>query len=328
MRAVLFKRPGPPEVLYLGEAPDLTPGPHELLVRVHASALNRADILQRQGKYPAPAEDSPILGLEMAGEVVAAGTEVTKRKVGEQICGLVNGGGYAEYALIDESVALPLPPGVDLLAAAGIPEVYLTAYQSLHWIAGLQAGETVLIHAGASGVGTAAIQLVRAREATALVTASAAKHELCYQLGAALAIDYRTEDFADRVLEHTQDRGVDIILDVVAADYFHRNIRALALDGRMVLLALLGGNQVDNVRLATIIAKRLQITGSTLRNRSMEYKRNLSQALYTDCWPLFADGRLRPVIDRVFPWTEVAEAHRYMESNQNQGKIILQIERG
>lgn len=325
MQAVLFDKAGEAGQLYLAEVPEPLPGPREILVRVAYTALNRADILQRLGQYPVPPGDSPIMGLEMSGEVVGTGSEVKKWMPGDQVFGLLNGGGYAAYAVIHEDMAMPLPEGMSLQEAAGIPEVFLTAFQALHWIGKIQEGETVLIHAGASGVGTAALQLVQLAGATSLVTASAGKHQICLELGASRAIDYRSEDFAEVVSEYSGGRGVDIIVDFIAADYFQQNLRALAPDGRMIMLALMGGVKPPEVNLADILRKRLQITGSTLRSRSLDYKIRLTGDFYAYTRSHFAEGRLRAVIDRIFPLQEVAAAHRYMEANLNQGKILLAV---
>lgn len=326
MKAVLIKASGGPEQLYLGEWETPRPGPKEILVRVRATAVNRADTLQRQGKYPVPPDASPILGLEMAGEVAKLGAKVSRWQVGDQVCGLLGGGGHAECALIHEELALPLPAGMTYSQATAIPEVFLTAFQALVWLAELQPGERVLIHAGASGVGTAAIQIAREKGAEVLVTASAPKHALCHELGANLAIDYRAQDFATAVREATQGLGVDVILDFVAAPYFQANLDLLQTDGRLVMLALLGGGKLQGGNLAPILRKRLQIHGSTLRNRSLSYKIRLTQALQTFAWPRFQSGQIRPVVDRVLPWQEVVAAHRAMEANENAGKIVLSVD--
>lgn len=326
MRAVLVRSPGGPEELTLGEWPRPSPGEQELLVKVGASALNRADILQRQGKYPPPAGESPVLGLEMAGTVVATGSQVSSWKVGDRVCGLLAGGGYAEYAVLHEKMALPVPEDWSLESAAAVPEVFLTAYQALRWLANLEEEEWVLLHAGASGVGTAAIQLAREMGATVLVTASAAKHARCRELGAACTIDYSSTDFKRAVLEFTGDRGVDVVVDVIGASYFQRNLDILRTDGRLVILALMGGVQPDNLNLGPILRKRLRVVGSTLRNRSLDYKIALTQELRSFAMPRFRKGALQAVVDRVFPWQEVAAAHRYMEANRNQGKIVLRVE--
>ncbi|MEL6672548.1 MAG: NAD(P)H-quinone oxidoreductase [Bacteroidota bacterium] len=325
MRAILVTQSGGPQNLQMGEWEQPVPGPREVLVKVAATALNRADILQRRGKYPPPEGASPLLGLEMSGEVVEVGAEVTRWKVGDPLCGLLPGGGYAAYAVIHEDLAMPVLPGLDLVSSAAIPEVFLTAFQGLVWLGKLKEGEKLLIHAGASGVGTAAIQIARQIGAEVFVTASAAKHATCLALGANKAIDYRAENFQERIEELTEGSGVDVILDVIGGPYFDKNLGSLRLDGRLVLLALMGGIKPLDGNLFPILRKRLQITGSTLRNRTQAYKIALSQAFFDFAEKRFAEGKLKPVIDRVFPWEEVAEAHTYMEANKNIGKILLKV---
>lgn len=325
MNAVIIDQFGDPEHLRIGEWPKPSIKKGEILVKVAATALNRADTLQRMGKYPPPKGESSIMGLEMAGTVVEVGKNANRWQPGDKVCGLLGGGGYAEYVSIHEDLAIPVPPGLSLEQAAAIPEVFLTAFQALNWLAKVQPGETVLIHAGASGVGTAAIQLVKAMGATSMVTASGGKHQVCLELGAEKAIDYRRKDFKEMVLEYTDNRGVDVIIDFVGGPYFQKNLDALAADGRMVLLAFLGGVKVPELNMAPILRKRLHIMGSTLRARSLEYKIRLSQDLQDFAWPLFGKGQLKPIIDSVFDWTDVANAHRYMEANKNTGKIILKV---
>lgn len=325
MRAILLKKPGGPEELILGEYEQPLPMPYELLVRVHATALNRADTLQRQGKYPAPKGESPILGLEMAGEVVEAGINCTRFKKGDKVFGLLSGGGYAEYAVIHEEMAMRVPDNLSMEAAAAIPEVFLTAYQALVWLGKLQAGERVLVHAGASGVGTAAIQLARALQAEVLVTASKQKVDACLALGAHRAINYKEVAFEDVVLAHTNSEGVDLVIDFIAGPYFNQNIDCLRLDGRMVLLASLGGGKVENFDLRKILMKRLQVTGSTLRSRTRDYQIRLTKDMSDFALPLFRTGQVKPVVDVVYDWSDVAEAHRYMDENKNIGKIVLRI---
>ncbi|MEM8909218.1 MAG: NAD(P)H-quinone oxidoreductase, partial [Bacteroidota bacterium] len=259
MKAILMRNFGDPDQLYLGTYDQPQIGPNEALVKVKATALNRADTLQRKGKYPPPAGASPILGLEMAGEVVQIGSEVSRWQKGDRVCALLSGGGYAEYVAVHEALMLPLPVNWNWVEGAAIPEVYLTAFQALNWLAQLQAGERVLIHAGASGVGTAAIQLARAMGAEVGVTASGGKHALCLSLGASYAIDYRQEDFAPAVKKHYEGTGVDVVIDFVAAPYFQQNLEVLRLEGRMVMLAFLGGALAKEVNLAPILRKRLQI---------------------------------------------------------------------
>lgn len=325
MQAILISQPGGPEVLKLGQSEQPQPGQGEILVKVHATAVNRADTLQRAGKYPVPPGASPILGLEMAGEVAAVGPGATAWTVGQRVCGLLSGGGHAEYAVIHEHLALPIPDEMSYNTAAAIPEVFLTAFQALDWLGDLQQGEKVLIHAAASGVGTAAIQLAKLRQATIMATASAHKHHICQQLGVDLVIDYRSQDFHMEVMQHTQKYGADLIVDFIAGPYFQRNLDTLAMDGRLVMLALLGGVRPEAVNLAPILRKRLRINGSTLRSRSLAYKISLTQAFQDLYWARFQDGTLAPVIDRVMDWRDIAEAHRIMEANQNAGKLVLEV---
>lgn len=325
MKAVLVPEPGAPDRMTLGEVPTPTPGPHEVRVRVHATALNRADTFQRRGYYPPPEGASDILGLEMAGVVDAVGEGVVDWTPGDRVFSLLPGGGYAEQVVVHQDMLMALPPGLSMEEAAAIPEVFLTAYQSLHWLAGLHSDDRVLIHAGASGVGTAALQLVRHAGATPYVTASAPKHALCRTLGAAATIDYKTEDFAKRIDTLTDGEGVDIILDFIGAPYFHKNVDSLAIDGRIVQLATLGGSTVDSVRLRDLMAKRIHLLTTTLRSRSRQYKVSLTQEFAADLLPAFVEGTLHPVIDSTFEWTDVVAAHERMEANENAGKIVLRI---
>jgi len=288
-------------------------------------ALNRADTLQRRGKYPPPEGASPILGLEIAGKVAGRGSKVTKWEKGDRIFGLLPGGGYAEYAVIHQDMALPVPDGFSMEEAAAIPEVFLTAFQSLSWHADLKKGETVLIHAGASGVGTAGIQLAKEMGAKVLVTASKQKHQLCLDLGAEAAIDYHDGPFEKPVLEATDGKGVDVIIDFIAAPYLQQNINCLRTDGRLILLATLGGVKVEQLNMGAILFKRLSIIGSTLRSRSSDYQIRLTKDFGDFTLERFRNGHLKPVVDRVFDWTEVTAAHQMMESNKNQGKIVLKI---
>jgi putative PIG3 family NAD(P)H quinone oxidoreductase len=324
MRAVVVTEDGDPEHMTIGEVPTPEPGPEEVLVKVHATALNRADTFQRQGHYPPPEGASDILGLEMAGTVAETGDRVVDWHEDDRVFALLDGGGYAEYTVVHKDRLMAVPPGLSMKEATAIPEVFLTAYQALHWLGGLQSGHNVLIHAGASGVGTAAIQLVRRAEAHPYVTASAPKHDVCRDLGAEVAIDYKSEDFAERIAELTDD-GVDIILDFIGAPYFHRNVSSLALDGRIVQLATLGGSTVEQVSLRDLMAKRAQLLATTLRSRSLAYKVQLTQEFASDALPYFIDGDLQPVIDSVYDWTEVADAHRRMENNENAGKIVMTV---
>lgn len=325
MKAILVKEPGGPEQLTLGEYEKPSPQPNELLVRVHATALNRADTLQRQGKYPAPKGASPLLGLEIAGEVEEIGSNCKRFKKGDKIFGLLPGGGYAEYAVIDETMAMPVPEILTMEEAAAIPEVFLTAWQALVWLAKLQEGERVLIHAGASGVGTAGIQLAKALNAEVIATASALKLQTCLNLGAQKAIDYKATPFDEEVMFFTNGEGVDVIIDFIAGPYFKQNLESLRLDGRLVILASLGGGKVDDVDLRKILSRRLQVIGSTLRSRSRDYQVKLTEDMSNFALPLFKTGKLNPVIDSVYDWEKVADAHRYMEQNKNIGKIVLKV---
>lgn len=323
MKAVLVKEAGGAEQLYLGEAARPVPGPDELLVRVAVAALNRADLLQREGKYPPPAGASPVLGLEFAGTIEETGAGVSGWSTGESVFGLVPGGAQAEWVVIHKEMAFRMPAGMSFEECAAVPEVFLTAFQALVWLGEIKKGEKVLIHAGASGVGTAAIQLARLAGAEAFVSASAAKHRACLDLGAAAAVDYREPGFWATLREITG--GVDVIVDPVAGEYFPENLKLLNIDGRLVMLAVMGGARVGDVHVGQIVFKRLKIMGSTLRSRALDYQIALARAFWEKYEREFAGGSLKPVIDRVFDWKEVKEAHRYMEANLNIGKVLLKV---
>lgn len=331
MRAVLFDAPGDPSVLRLGEAPMPDPGPGEVRLRVRATALNRADVAQRLGRYPAPPGTSDILGLEAAGTVDAVGEGVASLRVGDRAMALLAGGGYAEYAVVRADHTMPIPNGMSFEDAAAIPEAFLTAAQVLFQIGGLRPGGVALVHAGASGVGTAAVQLARWQGARVFATASAGKHALLHDLGVTRAIDYRTEDFADVVTTETD--GADVILDPIGASYAAQNLRSVALDGRWVVLATMGGAVVEGLDLRRMMARRASLVATTLRNRPDAYKAALVQRFAADCLASFvapgghggAPVRLRPVIDSVIGWADVADAHRRMEANETAGKIVLRI---
>ncbi|WP_103027307.1 NAD(P)H-quinone oxidoreductase [Salinibacter altiplanensis] len=325
MQAVRVPEPGDPSAMMIGEVPTPVPEADDVRVRVHATALNRADTFQRRGHYDPPEGASNILGLEMAGVVEETGPGVVDWQEGDRVFGLLAGGGYAEQVVVHKNLLMAVPPGLSMREAAALPEVFLTAYQALHWLGGLQGDHDVLVHAGASGVGTAAIQLARAAGARPFITASAPKHELCRDLGAAATIDYESEDFAARIDALTGGEGVNIILDFIGAPYFLPNVEALTMDGRIVLLATLGGSTVEDVSLRDLMAKRVQLLTSTLRDRSLDYKVQLTREFAAEAVPKFADGPLRPVIDSTYDWTEVADAHRRMENNENAGKIVLQV---
>jgi len=326
MKAILLKQFGGPSEMFVGstEIPKISNA--EILVKVKYSALNRADTLQRKGKYPPPAGASEILGLEMSGEVVEVGSQVSKWKVGDRVMGLLAGGGYAQYVNIHENLAVRIPTKFSYEQAAAIPEVFLTAYQSLVDLANIQSGEKVLIHAGASGVGTAAIQLAKALGASKIfVTASKGKHELCYELGADHCIDYSNENFAEVVNARTNGAGVNVIMDFLMAAYFQKNLDSAAMDGRIIMLATMGGITASDVNLTNIIRRRIRIIGTTLRARTLEYKIGLTKGLTDLALSKFESGELKPIIDSVFDWEDVAKAHQYMEDNKNKGKILLKI---
>ncbi|WP_340105371.1 NAD(P)H-quinone oxidoreductase [Rhodohalobacter sp. 8-1] len=325
MKALIVDNASGTPVMVPGTHDKPEPGPNELLVKIEATALNRADLLQKAGNYPIPENASPILGLEMSGTVEKAGTETRRFKPGDYIMGLLPGGGYAEYCVIRDDHAMAKPEALSFEEAAAIPEVFLTAFQGLFWIGELYDDETVLIHAGASGVGTAAIQLAKQVSGTTIITTAGteAKLDLCRHLGAGLALNYKEENFDEAIERQFGDSAVDVILDFVGASYWHQNMEVLAMDGRLVHLGLLGGASVDSVNLGTILRKRLTVRGSTLRNRSDEYKALLTEEFTDRFAGLFDDGTLRPVIDSIYEWEEAEEAHQRMKHNENAGKIVL-----
>jgi putative PIG3 family NAD(P)H quinone oxidoreductase len=326
MKAVLMSGLGGIELLQIGEHPDPGMKEDELLVRVKATALNRADLLQRRGKHPPPKGVPNILGLEMAGEVVDVGAACEGWTPGDRVCALLPGGGYAERVSIPAGMAMRIPGNLSFEEAAAIPEVFLTAYQNLFNVARLAPGETVLIHAGGSGVGTAAIQLVHEAGGTTLVTAgSREKIDRCLALGARDGWNYKEGEFAPWIAKRTEGKGVDIVLDFVGAAYFEQNVQSMAVDGRMVVIGTLGGADVGKFSLRTLMSKRLQITGAGLRSMDTARKIALTCAFSEFALPRFADGRLVPVVDSVFDWKDVGDAHRRMESNANVGKIVLRV---
>ena len=308
-----------------GEAPDPTYAADEVLVRIHATAINRADLMQAQGHYPPPPGASEILGLEMAGEIIALGDEVSERQVGDRVCALLPGGGYAEMVNVPAKMLIPIPDHWSYAEAAAVPEVWLTAFVNLFNEAGLKPKEIALIHAGGSGVGTAAVQLATAIGAQAFVTAGTeGKLEKCRQLGATLAVNYKENDFLPAVLEATQNNGVDVILDPVGANYLERNLKALARFGRFVSIGLLSGGKTE-INMAHILRKRLKLIGSTLRTRPVAEKIAITQAFKDRFWADFLDGTLQPIIDCTFPITEAQSAHQYIADNKNIGKVILEV---
>jgi putative PIG3 family NAD(P)H quinone oxidoreductase len=327
MKAIVISQPGEPDVLQYRDVPDPAPGPEDLLVRVRAAGLNRADLLQRRGGYPQPGPkpEFDIPGLEFAGEVLQAGTRVEGFSAGDRVMGLLAGGGYAEQVVIHHRVAMKVPESLSWNEAGGTPEVYITAHDALRQC-DLQAGESVLIHAAGSGVGVAAIQIAKMLGAT-MVAGTAGSDEklsLAKGLGLDLGVNYRTQDFADEVTQATGGRGVDVILDVIGADYWERNLRSLALKGRMVLVGLMSG-ATTQANLGLLLAKRASVRGTTLRARPLEEKALATRAFEKSVLPHIASGRIKVVVDRAFPLAEAAEAHRYMESNANFGKVVLEV---
>lgn len=325
MTFIQASAPGGPEVLApaTGEVP--WPRADEVLIRVLAAGVNRPDVAQRQGSYPPPPGASPVIGLEVAGEVVALGSAATRYRVGERVCALTNGGGYAQYCVAPEAQTLPWPAGYDAIRAAAVPETYFTVWANLFMLGRLAAGERMLVHGGTSGIGVTAIQLAREFGATAYATAgSDDKVAACEGLGA-VGINYRTADFLEVIKEKTEGRGVDVVLDMVGAAYFPRNLQCLAMDGRLVFIAFLQGSKVDGVNLLPIMTKRLTLTGSTMRPRTTAQKGEIAEALRARVWPVLAAGRCGPVVHKVFPLAEAAAAHALMESSAHIGKIMLRV---
>jgi NADPH2:quinone reductase len=325
MTAIAITVPGGPEVLKAVTLATPKPGAGQLLVEVAAAGVNRPDVAQRMGVYPPPPGHSPLPGLEVAGEVAATGDGVTRWRAGDKVCALVNGGGYAEYCIAEETSALPVPAGLDMARAAAVPETFFTVWNNAFERGRLAAGEWFLVHGGSSGIGTTAIQLAKAFGARVLATAgSADKCKACLDLGADRAIDYKSEDFVAAAREATGGKGIDVILDMVGGAYTERNIIAAAEDGRIVQIATLGGADAK-INLARLMMKRVTLTGSTLRPRSREVKAGFARALEQKVWPLFAAGKVKVVMDSTFPLAEAAEAHRRLESSRHIGKIVLVV---
>jgi NADPH2:quinone reductase len=317
---------GGPEVLAPQRGPVPAPQPDEVLIRCMAVGVNRPDVAQRSGSYPPPPGASPILGLECAGEVVAAGAKATRYKPGDRVTALANGGAYAEYCTAPEAQTLPWPKGYDAVRAAALPETYFTVFANMFGHGRLVAGETLLVHGGTSGIGVTAIQLAKAFGATVFATAgSPAKVAACLELGADAGIDYRAQDFVEEVKRLTGGKGVDLVLDMVGAPYFAKNIRCLRLDGRLVLIAFLAGHVAENVDLRPVMVKRLTVTGSTMRPRTTAEKGEIAAALEAKVWPMLAAGKCGPRIFQTFPLAEAAAAHRLMESSAHIGKIMLTV---
>jgi len=325
MTAIEIAAPGGPEQLRAVQRPLPTPAEGEVLIRVAAAGVNRPDVMQRQGKYPPPPGASDIPGLEIAGEVVALGPGVSEPKPGERVTTLLSGGGYAAYAAAPAALCLPIPGNLSMIEAAALPETFFTVWDNLFTRGGLAEGESVLIHGGTSGIGTTAVQLAAARGARVFATAgSAEKARSCERLGAVRGIDYKTEDFVEVVRQSTHGKGVDVILDMIGGSYLARNLEALAVEGRLVLISTLGGTRAE-LNLVLLMQKRLRILGSTLRARSIAQKAQVAAAVRAHAWPLIAAGRVRPLVHATFPLSQASEAHRLMESSQHIGKIVLTV---
>ncbi len=324
MTAIEIARPGGPEVLQPAKRPVPQPAEGEVLVRVAAAGVNRPDAMQRTGMYPPPPGASDIPGLEIAGEVVGLGRGVAGVKLGDRVCALVTGGGYAEYCTAAAELCLPVPDGFSMSQAAALPETFFTVWTNVFQRGRLAKGETILVHGGASGIGTTAIQLARAFGARVLVTCSADKREACRRLGAERAFDYRSEDFVALAREASGGRGVDVILDMIGGDYTPRNLEALAVEGRCVQIALQRGPKVEGFSLLPIMLKRLTLTGSTLRPRSVPEKALIAAELRARVWPLLGRGEVAPVMDSTFPLRQAAEAHARLDGGRHVGKIVLE----
>ncbi len=322
MKAILFDQPGAP--LTLGEAPDPQPNPGELLVKVHAAGVNRADLLQRRGGYPVPPGASPILGLEVAGEVVQG---VDEWDVGDRVMAVITGGGYAEYATVPAGVAMRIPEKISYQEAAAIPEAFLTSYLNLYLLGKLHGHESILIHSGGSGIGSAAIQLAHYEGAYIFTTAgSPEKLARCKQLGANVGINYQTESFLKRIQSVTDGRGVTLILDFIGAPYWNDNLDALGIGGRLMLIGHMGGSSSGDLKIGAIMGKKLTITGTTLRGTPLPQKIELVESFVSQRLSLFDTGELQPVVDRIFRIDQAEQAHEYMASNKNFGKIVLQVQ--
>ena len=325
MIAICIAKPGGPDVLRAIEMPVPAPGRREVLIRVAAAGVNRPDLLQREGKYPPPPGASDVPGLEVSGEIVSAGADVQRWRAGDKVCALVSGGGYAEYCLAPDVQCLPIPSNIDLVPAGGVPETFFTVWTNVFERGRLRSGETFLVHGGASGIGTTAIQMARAFGARVFATAGTdEKCAACERLGAERAINYRKEDFAAVLMPVTGARGVDVILDMVGAPYFSRNVDLLALEGRLLQIAVLHGANAE-INLVRLLRQRITITGSTLRSRTIEEKGAIARAVEQSVWPLVEARQIHPVIYATLPLKQAAEAHRLMESGSHIGKILLTV---
>jgi len=325
MRAIEIRNPGGPEELVITDLPTPLPGVGEVLIKVTAAGINRPDVMQREGKYPPPPGASDILGLEVAGIIAELGEGVTGWRIGDRVCALVAGGGYAEFCVASASTCLPLPTGVSMMEAAAMPETFFTVWTNVFEQGQLVKGERLLVHGGASGIGTTAIQMATAFGATVFTTAgSAEKCAACERLGATRAINYKEEDFVDVIKALTDNAGVNVVLDMVGGSYTPRNIRLLAKEGRLIQIAILGGPKTE-INWIPVMLRRLTLTGSTLRSRPIAVKAAIAKALQAKVWPLVDSGKIRPVIHATFPLEEAAEAHRVMEEGHHIGKLVLLV---
>jgi NADPH2:quinone reductase len=325
MTVVETEKPGGPETLVLAQRPVPSFGDDDVLIKVAAAGLNRADVLQRRGHYPSPPGAPPNPGLEVAGNVAAAGRNVREFKVGDAVCALLQGGGYSEYCAVNAGQVLPVPGSLNMIEAASLPEAYFTVWSNVFEFGRLQRGERLLVQGGSSGIGVSTIQLATALGSTVYATAGTDdKCRFCEQLGAARAINYKSQDFVSEIASLTGRQGVNVVLDMVGGSYVSRNLQVLAPEGRLVMIATQGGakGEIDVLR---IMQYRLIVTGSTLRTRPVEFKKQIKAKLQQTVWPLLADGTIKPVVDKVFPLSEAAAAHAYMESSAHKGKIVLSV---
>ena len=327
MKAIVITQPGAPEVLQLIEQPTPTFTADEVLVKVAAAGINRPDVFQRKGNYPPPVgAPQDIPGLEIAGTVIGVGTNVTRWKIGDKVCALVMGGGYAEYCNVPAAQCLLVPENLSFVEAASLPETFFTVWSNVFDRGQLKKGESLLVHGGSSGIGVAAIQMAKALGSTVYTTAgSNEKCEFCEKLGATKAINYKTENFAEVIKQLTGNKGVDVILDMIGGDYTAPNLQSLAEEGRLVLINTMNGKDI-NIDLSIVMRKRLNITGSMLRSREISFKAAIAQNLEKNIWPLLTSGIIKPIIYKAFPAEKVAEAHRLMESSEHIGKIVLSFE--
>lgn len=325
MNYIEITQPGGPEVLKLAQAEVPQPGEHDVLIKVHAAGINRPDVIQRTGRYPMKPGMSPVPGLEVAGEVVAVGSAVTEFNIGDRVCALTNGGGYAEYCIAPATQTLPVPAGVDMIQAAAIPETFFTVWANLFELGEAREGKSVLIHGGTSGIGTTALMLCKALGIEAFATAG--NEEKCKQIRAlgGKAINYHEADFKEVIARQTDGRGVDVILDIMGASYFDANVESLARRGRLVVIGFLGGDVVKDFNLLALMNKQASVTGSMMRSRSAEEKAEIAQAVKTNVWPLLDQGQCLPIIDRVFALADAASAHQRMEEGEHIGKIVLKV---